>query len=72
MSEKILSKETILQTLNSYDFDIGKCVDYFIEELGFDGAVVFRDKPGFHLDYNFHKVDNYLYMLEGELISEIV
>ena len=31
--------------LDSYNFDIGKCIDYFIEELGFDGAVVFRDPP---------------------------
>lgn len=35
MSE-IPSKETIRETLNSYDFDIGKCIDYFIEELEFE------------------------------------
>ena len=70
MSE-IPSKETIRETLNSYDFDIGKCIDYFIEELEFEWAVVFRDKPGFEFGYHFHKTDDYIYMLDGELLLDI-
>lgn len=65
------SREIIHRTLNSYDFDIGKCIDYFIEELGFDGAVVFRDPPGFELAYHYHHSDDYLYMLDGELLLDI-
>ncbi len=67
----IPSKEIIRETLNSYNFDIGKCIDYFVEELGFDWAVVFRDQPGFELGYHFHKIDDYIYMLDGELLLDI-
>ncbi len=58
-------------TLDSYNFDIGKCIDYFIEELGFDGAVVFRDPPWFLLASHYHRSDDYLYILDGELLLEI-
>lgn len=57
--------------LDSYNFDIGKCIDYFIEELGFDGAVVFRDPSGFSLASHYHRTDDYIYMLDGELFLEI-
>ena len=70
MSE-IPSKETIHEVLNSYNFDIGKCIDYFIEELWFEWVVVYKDKPWFQLDYHFHKVDDYVYMLEGEFLLDI-
>lgn len=69
--DKIPSSEIIHQTLNAYNFDIGKCINYFIEELGFDGAVVFRDPPGFSLASHHHNSDDYIYMLDGELLLEI-
>jgi uncharacterized cupin superfamily protein len=67
----LTTKAEIHQTLNSYSYDIGKCIDYFIEGLGFDGAVVFRDPPGFSLTSHYHRSDDYIYMLDGELLLEI-
>lgn len=66
-----LSQVEIHKILNSYNFDIGKCINYFLDELGFEWAVVFKDKPGFQLDYHFHKSDDYLYMIEWVFISEV-
>ena len=71
MPRSLPAPEMIHSILNSYNFDISKCVDYFIEELGFDGAVVFRDKPNFEMAYHFHKSDSYLYMLDGESLLDI-
>lgn len=61
----------IHEFLNSYDFDIGKCINYFIEVLGFDGAVVFKDPPWFSLAPHYHQSDDYLYILSWELLLEI-
>ena len=66
--------QTLLQhksQLYAYDFDIGKCINYFIESLWFDGAVVYRDKPWFQLAFHYHNSDDYIYILEGELIIEM-
>ena len=57
--------------LDSYNFDIGKCIDYFIETLGFDGAVVFKDQPGFSLRSHYHRSNDYVYMLSWELLLEV-
>jgi quercetin dioxygenase-like cupin family protein len=55
----------------SFNFDIHKCINYFLEENGFEWAVVFKDKPWFQLASHYHPSDDYLYMLDGELILEI-
>ncbi len=67
----IPSETEIHTTLSTYNFDIGLCVDYFIEKLHFDGAVIYRDAPGFSLEKHYHRSDDYLYMLDGELLLNI-
>jgi hypothetical protein len=69
--ETLPSHAEMKTKLDSYNFDIGKCIDYFIEELGFDGAIVFRDPSGFSLTSHYHRSDDYLYMFDGELLLEI-
>jgi hypothetical protein len=45
MKMQIPNADHIYKALTEYNFDIGKCIDYFVEELGFDGAVVYKDPP---------------------------
>ena len=61
------SHTELLNRLNSYDFDIGKCVNYFLEELQFEWVVIYRDRPGFSVAPHSHEVDDYTYILDWEL-----
>lgn len=69
--ETLPSHAEMKTKLDSCSFDIGKCINYFIETLWFEGVVVFKDSPWFSLVSHYHRSDDYLYMLDGELLLEI-
>lgn len=66
----IPSETEIHTALSTYNFDIGLCVDYFIEIMHFDGALIYKD-PGSAITRHYHENDVYLYMLKGELLLNI-
>jgi quercetin dioxygenase-like cupin family protein len=54
--------------LATFDFDIQKISNYYLDELNFEGVVIYKDKPNVFFDSHSHPSDNYLYMLEGTVI----
>jgi quercetin dioxygenase-like cupin family protein len=53
--------------LTSLDSDINLIIEYFIEELGFEGVVTFKDKPNTFWKSHYHNDDDYQIMLDGEM-----
>jgi hypothetical protein len=45
--------------------DLSAITNYFLDDLGFEGVVIYKDKPKTYFDYHFHNTDDYIYVLEG-------
>jgi quercetin dioxygenase-like cupin family protein len=63
----IQNKLTIESKLKSFNSGINSIIEYFIEELGFEGAVVFKDKPETFWKSHYHNDDEYMIILDGEM-----
>ena len=63
---------TILKAdLDSFNYNISDITNYFLEIVGFEGVVIYKDKPNAYFDFHFHPDDEYLYMLEGSMTVDI-
>jgi uncharacterized protein YjlB len=55
--------------LRSFHGDLNAICNYYFEN-GFAGCVVYNDKADEVFDWHMHKSDNYLYLLQGEMVVE--
>lgn len=51
--------------LSSFNNDLAEITNYFLDHLGFEGVVIYNDKPNAYFDYHFHNTDNYIDVLDG-------
>lgn len=43
--------------------DLSAITNYFLDDLDFEGVVIYKDKPKAYFDYHFHNSDDYIYVL---------
>ena len=54
--------------LSVFNGDLSAITNYFLDDLGFEGVVIYKDKPDAYFDYHFHNSDDYIYVLEGSMV----